>query len=328
MTRILVPIIALAAALASTVSANAQSYPSRPIMIVVGFPPGGPTDTVARVMAENLEKSLGQPVVIENVGGASGSIAGARVARAAPDGYTLNVGQWTTQVGAGGTLALQYHVMNDFEPVAQLTTSYLWILGRKDLPAKSVAELVAWLKANPGKSTAATVGFGSAAHMCLVDFQNKSGTQFQFVPYRGGAPVMQDLLGGQVDFSCLEASQTMPHYKSGKLNVFGVASKDRWFGAKDVPTLAEGGVPGVEIQFWHGLWAPKNTPNDIVAKLNAAVLKAFGDPKVQQRFANLGHVIPPRDQLTPAALAKHHKAEIDKWWPIMKAAGIKPAASR
>lgn len=314
---------ALAAAAGISASALAQEYPSHPITIVVGFPPGGPTDTVARIIADQMSKSLGQSVIVENVPGAAGTIGGARVARAKPDGYTLSIGQWTSNVGAGIMYPLSYHVMDDFEPVALLTTSYLWIVGRNDLPPNNLKELVAWLKANPGRASAGSIGVGSAAQMCTIDFQNKTGTKNLIVQYRGGAPAVQDLLGGQIDFVCIEASQTLPHVENGKFKVFGVAAKKRWFVAPDVPTIAEAGVPEVDIAFWHGLWAPKGTPRDIIAKVNAVVVEAFANPSVQKQFADLGHEIPSRDQLTPEALAAYHKAELDKWWPIMKAAGIK-----
>lgn len=316
-------LLVLAAAWANAAAAQAETYPSHPITLYVGFPPGGPTDTTARIMSEHMKTTLGQSIVIETASGASGTIAAAKVARAAPDGYTLLLGNWTSQVGPGVIYHLSYHVMDDFQPIARLTSSYLWIVGRKDLPANNVKELVAWLKANPGKATAATVGAGSAAHMCLVDFANKSGTTFQYVPYRGGAPVMQDLLGGQVDISCLEVSQTLPHVRSGKMKAFGVAADKRSPTAPDVPTLEQAGVPNVELVFWHALWAPKGTPKPIVDKLNDAVRKAFADPGVQKRFEPLGHVIPPEDQLSPEALATFHKGELDKWWPVIKAAGIK-----
>jgi tripartite-type tricarboxylate transporter receptor subunit TctC len=306
-----------------SVTAAAQDYPSHPITIVVGFPPGGPTDTVARIIADRISKSLGQPVIVENIPGAAGTIGGARVARARPDGYTLSVGQWSSNVGAGIMYPLSYHVMDDFEPVALLSTSYLWIVGNKNLPVNNLKELVAWLKANPGKASIGSIGVGSAAQMCAIDFQNRTGTMNPIVQYRGGAPAVQDLLGGQVDFSCMEASQTLPHVRNGQLKAFGVAAKKRWFAAPDVPTIAETGVADVDIAFWHGLWAPKGTPKIIVAKLNDAVVETFADPSVQKRFADLGHEIPSRDQLTPEALAAYHKAELDKWWPIMKAAGIK-----
>jgi tripartite-type tricarboxylate transporter receptor subunit TctC len=317
-------VVAGVLALTGAAPAQAQSYPSKPITIIVGFAPGGPTDTVARILADHMKTTLGQTVVVENVGGAAGTIGGARAARAAPDGYTLSIGQWSSNVGGPAVTATPYHALNDFEPVVRLTTSYLWIVGKADLPAKTLPELIAWLKANPGKATAGTVGVGGGAHICFIDFQNKSGTTFALVPYKGGIPALQDIIGGQIDLSCLEASQTMQQFRAGKIKVFGLLASKRWAGAPDVPTLAEGGLPGDVIEFWHGMWAPKGTPKDIVAKLNAAVVKAFADPAVQKRFADLGHEIPPREQLTPQALYDHHKAELDRWWPIIKAAGIKP----
>ena len=257
------PAMALAVALGCTTGAQAQPFPSKPITIVVGFAPGGPTDTVARILADHMKTTLGQTVVVENVGGAAGTIAGARVARATPDGYTLNVGQWTSNVGGPAITPTPYHVVNDFEPVSLLTTSYLWIVGRNSLPANNLKELIAWLKANPDKGTGAIVGAGSAAHICFVDFQIKSGTKFAVVPYKGGAPALQDLVGGQVDISCLEAAQTMQQFRAGMVKVFGVLANKRWAGAPDVPTLAEGGLPGDQIEFWHGMWAPKGTPKDV-----------------------------------------------------------------
>jgi tripartite-type tricarboxylate transporter receptor subunit TctC len=304
--------------------ALAQSYPSRPITIVVGFPPGGPTDTVARIMADRMKTTLGENVIVENVSGASGTIAGAKVARAEPDGYTLSVGQWTSNVGPAAIYSLPYDMLKDFEPVSLLTTSYLWIVGKPSLPAKDLKELVAWLKANPGKASVGTVGVGSAAHLCVVDFENKTGTKVQIVPYRGGAPALQDVAGGQIDLACLETSQTLALYRSDKIKVFGVAASKRWFAAPEVPTLDEAGVPGVHIAFWHGLWAPKGTPKPIIAKLNGAAVEAFADPAVQKRFKEIGHALPSREEQTPEALYAFHKAEIDKWTPIIKAAGIKP----
>jgi tripartite-type tricarboxylate transporter receptor subunit TctC len=323
--KIIAATLALAAAAACALEAQTQTqaYPSHPITLVVGFPPGGPTDTVARVMADHMKTTLGQTVVVENVTGAGGTIGMTRVARAEPDGYTLNIGQWTTHVGGGAIYPLQFHVLNDFEQVALLTSSPLWIVGKNDLQAKNLKELIAWMKASPGKASVATVGAGSAAHLCMVYFHNNTGTSSQFVPYRGGAPAMQDLVAGQVDVSCLEASQTLGHYRSGKIKVFAVMAKTRFFPAPDVPTVDEAGAPGLHFPFWHGLWAPKGTPKDVVAKLNGAVVAAFGDPGVRKRFADLGMEIPPREQLTPQALYEHHKAEIEKWWPIIKSANVK-----
>ena len=307
----------------TSAGAHAQDYPTRPITIVVGFPPGGPTDTVARIVADQMSKSLGQSVIVENVAGAAGTIGGARVARSKPDGYTLSVGQWTSNVGAGIMYPLSYHVMDDFEPVALLTTTYLWIVGRKDLPADDLRGLIAWLKENPGKASTGSIGVGSAAQVCTIEFQSKTETKNPIVQYRGGAPAVQDLLGGQIDFICIEASQTLPHVQAGQLKVFGVAAKKRWFAAPDVPTIAEIGGPNIDVPFWHGLWAPKGASKEIITRLNAAVIDALADPIVQKRFADLGHEIPSRDQMTPEALAIYHKSELDKWWPIMRAAGIK-----
>jgi tripartite-type tricarboxylate transporter receptor subunit TctC len=314
---------AVTALIASMGAAKAQDYPSRPITIVVGFAPGGPTDILARILADRMKASLGQPIIVENMAGAGGTLAGGRVARAKPDGYTLNIGNWSSNVGAGAIYSLHYHVMDDFDPVARLTSSYVLIVGRKGLPANNLKELVAWLKANPGKATAGSIGVGSAGHVCIIDFQNKTGTQFLIVPYQGGVPAMQDLLAGRIDFTCQEATQTLPYVQSGQIEALGVAAQQRWFAAPDVPTIEEAGVSGVNIAFWNGLWAPKGTPKAIIAKLNGAVLEAFGDPAIERRFADLGHLIPPRDQLTPDALAAYQKAELEKWWPIMKAAGIR-----
>jgi tripartite-type tricarboxylate transporter receptor subunit TctC len=314
---------AVTAVIASMGAAKAQDYPSRPITIVVGFAPGGPTDILARILADRMKASLGQPIIVENMAGAGGTLAGGRVARAKPDGYTLNIGNWSSNVGAGAIYSLHYHVMDDFDPVARLTSSYVLIVGRKGLPANNLKELVAWLKANPGKATAGSIGVGSAGHVCIIDFQNKTGTQFLIVPYQGAVPAMQDLLAGRIDFTCQEATQTLPYVQSGQIEALGVAAQQRWFAAPDVPTIEEAGVSGVNIAFWNGLWAPKGTPKAIIAKLNGAVLEAFGDPAIERRFADLGHLIPPRDQLTPDALAAYQKAELEKWWPIMKAAGIR-----
>jgi tripartite-type tricarboxylate transporter receptor subunit TctC len=319
--------VQLAAVLAVTLggvgAAPADNYPSKPITIVVGFAPGGPTDSSARILAEKMKDTLGQSVIVENQSGAAGTIAYNRVGHADPDGYTLYLGNWTVNVGAVKTFPVSYDVVNDFTPIALLSSSKLWIVARKDLPANNAKELVAWLKENPGKANAVSVGVGSAAHVCIVDLMKRSGTSFQLVSYRGGAPAVQNLAGGQADFGCLEAGQTLELYRGGKVKVIGVASNSRWFGAPEVPTLGEGGLPGVDIEFWHGLWAPKNTPAPIVAKLNDAVVKAFADPAVQKRLAEFGHTLPSKDKMTPQALYAHHKAETDKWWPIMKEAGIK-----
>ncbi len=315
--------IAFAASSTAVGSAGAEVYPSRPIKLIVPFSAGGVTDITARIVGERMRASLGQPVIAENVAGAGGTIGVARVVRAAPDGYTIGIGQWTSHVGSGAIYPLQFDLLKDLEPVTMLTIAPLWIIGKKTLPANDMKELIAWLKANPGKASAGTIGVGSGIHMCLIYFQNQTGTRFQFVPYRGAAPLMQDLMAGQIDLSCPEAGQTLPQYRSGNIKAFAVLTKNRWFAAPDVPAIDEAGVPGLYIPFWHGLWAPKGTPRDIVTKLNAAVVDALADPAVRQRFTDLGHEVVPREQQSPAALGAYHKAEIEKWWPIIKAANIK-----
>ena len=311
------------AMLAGIGGAAAQSYPSRPVTMIVPFAAGGITDIVARLVAERMKASLGQPVIAENVTGAGGTIGTTRLFRSAPDGYTVAIGQWTSHVGAGAMYSLPFDLLKDFEPVSMLSIGPLWIIARKDFPAKDLQDLIAWLKANPGKASAATIGPGSGAHMCLVYFQNMTGTRFQFVPYRGAAPAMQDLLAGQIDLFCPEAGQTLSQYRAGSIKAYAVLTQKRWFAAPDVPMIDEAGVPGLHFPFWHGLWAPKGTPKDIVATLNAAVVDALADPAVRQRLTELGHEIAPREQQSPAALAAYHKAEIEKWWPIIKAANIK-----
>jgi len=316
--------IALAFAVFVVVSgAAAQTYPTRPVTVIVPFAAGGVTDIVARIVSERMKTALGQSVIIENVSGAGGTIGVTRLFRAAPDGYTLVVGQWTSHVGAGAMYPVTFDYLNDFEPVSMLSVAPLWIVGRSNLPAKDLRELIAWLKANPDKASAATTGLGSGIHMCLVYFQNMTGTKFPLAPYRGAAPLMQDMLAGQIDLSCPEAGQTLPQYRAGNIKAYAVLTQKRWFAAPDVPTIDEAGVPGLHFPFWHAIWAPKGTPKDVIARLNAAVVETLADPGVRQRFNELGHEIAPREQQSPAALAAYHKAEIDKWWPIIKAANIK-----
>jgi tripartite-type tricarboxylate transporter receptor subunit TctC len=311
------------AAILSIGPATAQDYPNRPVTIIVPFPAGGPTDTLARLLGDRMKDSLGQPVIVENVTGAGATIGVGRAIGAAPDGYTLSIGNWTSHVGAGALYPVSWHVLRDLEPVAPLSVSALMIIGKAALPAKDVKELTAWLKTNGDKATMAHVGAGSGAHICGIYFQEKTGTRAQFVPYRGGAPAIQDLISGQIDLMCAEASQTLAHVRAGKIKAFVTMSNARYPALPDVPTMAEAGVQQAEISFWHGLWAPKGTPKPIIAKLNDAVVTAFADEKVRKRIADLGQSIPARDKLTPEALATHHKAEIDKWWPIIKAANIK-----
>jgi tripartite-type tricarboxylate transporter receptor subunit TctC len=307
----------------ATGEATAQDYPSRPITVVVPFPAGGPSDTLVRILGEQMRGSLGQPIVIENVAGASGSIAVGRVARAAPDGYTLILGSWVTHVVNGVVYALRYDVLNDFEPIGLIATNPLLIVAKKAMPAESLKELIAWLKANPDKATQGTTGAGSALHVAGVFFQKETGARLPFVAYRGGALAMQDLVSGQIDMMIDVAANSLPQVQAGNIKAYAVTDKRRLAAAPAIPTVDEAGLPGLYVSIWFALWAPKGTPKDIVGKLNAAVAGALADPAVRQRLADLGQEIAPHEQQTPEALGIHHKAEIDKWWPIIKAANIK-----
>ena len=315
--------VALIAILSGTIAAQADNYPSHPITMLVGFPPGGPTDTLARILGEAMQRTLGQTVVIETVSGASGTIATGRVAHASPDGYTIELGNWSGHVGSPAIYALDFDVMKNLQPISLLASSPLWILGKKALPPNTAAELISWLKARKEPTTFGTVGTGSAAQLCALYFAQKTGANFQYVPYRGAAPAMQDLIGGQIDLSCLEASATLPNVEAGRYKAFAVLSEQRWPKSPNTPTMIESGVPGLSITFWHGLWAPAGTPKDVVDRLDGAVKTALADPSVRQRLETLGQVIFPADQQNPAALAAYNQAEIDKWWPIIKAARIK-----
>ena len=314
---------AICAASIVTSPVHAQSFPSKPVTLIVPFPAGGGSDILSRIVAERMKVSLGQPVIIENVGGAGGTIGTTRVARSAPDGYTIGFGQWTSHVGAGALYPLSFDLLKDLTPVAPLTTAKLWLIGRSDLPANNLQELIAWLKANPDKGTGGTIGAGSGTQLCLIYLQQNTGTKFQLVPYKGAAPILQDILAGHVDLTCPEGGQTLELYRAGKIKAFAVMDKTRWFAAPEVPTTDEAGASGLHMTFWYGLWAPTGTPKEAIAKLNAAVVDTFNDPVVRKRLTEEGQVIPTPDQLTPEALGAHHKAEIEKWWPMIKAAGIK-----
>jgi tripartite-type tricarboxylate transporter receptor subunit TctC len=314
---------AVAAGLGATGVASAQVYPSRPVTLVVSYPAGGPTDAIGRIVAEGLRASLRQTLIIENVAGAAGSIGTGRVAHAAPDGYTLIFGNWASHVVNGAVYSLQYDVLNDFEPVSLIATQPMVIVARKTLPANDLKELIAWLKANPDKASAGGAGAGSANHVATVFFQKQTGTRFQSVPYRGGAIAMQDLLAGQIDMIFDLAASAVPLARAGSVKALAVMAGSRLAAAPDIPTVDEAGLPGLHVSLWNALWAPKGTPKDIVAKLNAAMVESLADPAMRKRLIDLGQDIPPRDQQTPEALNAYHKAEIEKWWPIIKAANIK-----
>lgn len=313
----------LAACALATGAALAQAWPSRPITMLIVAPAGGPADIPARLIADPVKAALGQPLVIENVAGAGGSIAVTRAVRSAPDGYTIVLGNWNSNVAAGSVYNLPYDLLTDLEPVAMLTSAPMWIVGRKDFPAKDVAELTSWLKANPDKATAALVGVGTGSHVSCLNFLNQTGTKFRFVPYRGGGPAYQDLAAGHVDLMCAEASGTRSLVTGGSIKAFAVFAKQRWSAMPDMPTADELGVPGVNIAFWHGVWAPKGTPKDIIAKLNSAINGALADPGVKQKMLEMGLVLPGPELQTPAGLAAMQKAEIERWGPIIKGANIK-----
>jgi tripartite-type tricarboxylate transporter receptor subunit TctC len=309
-----------AAALPHT--ALAQSYPSRPISMIVPFPAGGATDTLGRLLGERMRGTLGQPVVIENVAGAAGSIGVGRAVRAAPDGYTISFGHLGTHVANGAIYPLPYDMLTDLEPVVLLPSNPMVVVSRNSLPAKSLQELIAWLKANP--ASAGTAGAGSGSHIGGVYMQNLTGLRLQFVPYRGTAPALTDLVAGQIDIIVDQASNSMQQIRSGNIRPYAITDRKRLSAAPDIPTADEAGLPGFYMTLWNGLWVPKGTPKEAITRLNAAVVEALGDPAVKQRLVDLGLEIPERDQLTPEALGAWHKAESAKWSPIIKAANIKP----
>ena len=301
----------------------AQTYPSRTITMVVPTAAGGAMDTFARFMAERMRVSLGQSVVIENIGGANGSIGVGRVARAAPDGYTLIVGNWNSQVANGALYALQYDLLKDFEPIALISSFPQLIVAKNTMPASDLDGLIAWLKANPGTASEGIPGVGSIAHVSGVFFQNITGTRFQFIPYRGTAPAMQDLVAGRIDMMFDAPGSSLPQVHASRIKAYAVMSANRLAAAPDIPTVDEAGLPGFHFSLWFALWAPKGTPRDAIAKLNDAVVNSLADPTTRQKLADESMEVLPHEQQTPEALGTFHKAEIEKWWPIIKAAGIK-----
>jgi tripartite-type tricarboxylate transporter receptor subunit TctC len=289
----------------------------------VPFSAGGPTDTIARIMAERMRASLGQPVLIENTTGANGSIGVGRVARSPADGYTVSIGHWSTHVINGATYALPYDLLKDFEPIALIATNPQLIVSKNSVPANNLEELIAWLRANPDKALQGTASAGSASHVAGVFFQIKTGTRFAFVPYRGAAPLMQDLLAGQLDFAFDQAANSLPQVRGGKIRAYAVTARERLQSAPEIPTVDEAGLPGFYIAVWHGLWVPSGTPKEVIAKLNGAVMEALADGNARARLADLGQEIPRPSQQTPEALRALQRSEIEKWWPIIKAANIR-----
>jgi tripartite-type tricarboxylate transporter receptor subunit TctC len=291
--------------------------------MVVPFAAGGPVDTVGRAAAERMKVSLGQPIIIENVSGATGTIGVGRVARAAPDGYTLGIGNWSSHVANGALFALSYDLLKDLEPVTLISTYPLLISVRKSFPADDLKGLITWLKANPDKASQGTAGVGSGGHIAGVLFQSTTGTRYQFIPYRGSGPSMQDLVAGQIDMLIDGPVTTLPQLRAATIKSFAVTAKSRMAVAPEIPSVIEAGLPGFMFSNWHGLWLPKGTPKNIIDKLNGTVIEALADANVRARLADVAQEIFPREQQTPQALGSYHKAEIEKWWPIIRAANIK-----
>ena len=321
--RCAVAAAAAALSLIAAAPAQAQTYPTHPILMIVPLAPGGSTDVLGRIMAKGMSTALGQTVFVENTAGAAGTIGVTRAARAAPDGYTVLWGMWGTNVANGAIYNLDFDLINDFEPIALVATQPFLIDARKTLPPGNLKELVAWLKQNGDKTTMGNSGVGSPSHVAGVLMQNMVGVKWQMVSYRSAGLATQDLLAGTIDILLDTPAVSLPHVKSGDLKTYGVTAKTRLATAPDIPTTDEAGLPGYYFYFWHALWAPKGTPKDIIAKLNAAVQTTLADPETRQRLTDLAQDIYPPEQRTPEALRAFQKAEAEKWWPIIKAAGIK-----
>ena len=301
----------------------AQPYPARNLTMIVPFPAGGATDTLARYLAEQMRGILGQSIIIENVAGAAGSIGVGRAVRAPADGYTLSIGTSTTHMLTGGLYALPFDLLKDLEPVILIGSEPLLIVGRNSLPANDLRGLVAYLKANPDRASVGIAGVGATGHLTGISFQKETATKFQFVPYRGNAPAMQDLLAGQIDFMIEPASNFRSLVATGSIKPFAVTGKARLPSSPDIPTADEAGLNGFVASLWYGLWVPKGTPKDIIEKLNATLRQLLADPSVERRFADLGIQISPRDQQAPETLRAFQKAEMERWWPIIKASNLK-----
>jgi tripartite-type tricarboxylate transporter receptor subunit TctC len=323
MRKLLTVLLATSLGVALAGPAAAQAYPARPVTMIVPFPAGGATDTLARYLAEQMRPMLGQPIIIENIGGAAGSIGVGRAVRSPADGYTLSIGTSTTHMLTGGLYALSFDLLRDLEPVIQIGSEPLLIVGKKNLPADDLKGLIAWLKANPDKASVGIAGVGATGHLTGLAFQKVTGTRFQFVPYRGNAPAMQDLLAGNIDFMIEPSSNFKSLVAAGSVRPFAITGRRRLPSSPDIPTADEAALPGFFASLWYGLWVPKDTPKDVIAKLNATMVQVLADPSVQKRFEELGIEPTPAAQQAPEALRAFQKAEMERWWPIIKAANIK-----
>jgi tripartite-type tricarboxylate transporter receptor subunit TctC len=304
-------------------TASAQ-FPTRPVTAIVPASAGGPTDTIARIVMARAQQLLGQTIVVENVGGASGTIGTGRLVRAEPDGHTIGIGGPNHYVVNASVYPLAYDLLKDFEPVSMLSNGPMLIMSRNSLPAKNLTELVTWLKANPDTVTFGTGGLASPPHVSGLSLQTVTGNKFQFVPFRGSAPALQQVLAGQLDIIIDQASAALSVAKGGGVRAYAVTAKARLGSAPDIPTVDEAGLPGFHVSIWQAVFAPKGTPKEIIGKLNAAIAGALADPTVQKRLAEIGQELPSKEQMTPEGFGAFHKAEMEKWTPIIKAANIKP----
>jgi tripartite-type tricarboxylate transporter receptor subunit TctC len=316
-------VLAVLAALAFTGAAGAEKYPSHPITVIVPFSAGGPSDAMMRILAERMKQTLGETVLIENVTGAGGSIGVGRTVRSPPDGYTIGFGHLGTNVANGAIYKLGYDLVSDLEPVVLLPSNPMIIVSKNAVPAKSLTELLAWLKSRPTPPTAGTAGAGSGSHIAGLYFENVSGIKLQYVPYRGTAPALTDLIAGQIDIIVDQTSNSISQVRAGAIRAYAVTADKRVDSAPDIPTTDEAGLPGFHMTLWSGLWVPKGTPKEIVNRLNAAAIDALNDPVARKQLEGLGLQMPPPDQLAPQALGDWQKAEIAKWWPMIKAADVK-----
>jgi len=321
--RTFLALSACAVAFGRTTGGLAAAYPTRPIGLIVPYAAGGPADSIARIVAERMRASLGEPLVVENVSGAGGSLGTGRVARAVGDGYTVMIGNWSTHVANGALYSLQYDLQKDFEPISLLATEKDVIVARKGMPANTLTELIAWLKANTDKASAATSGVGGPSHVAELLFQKEIGVQFPLVPYRGAGPAVQDLLAGRIDTMITGPSVVLPHLRAGSIKAYAVTSKTRLAAAPEIPTTDEAGLPGFHVAVWQGLWAPRGTPAHVLAKLWSAAREALADQAVQKRLGDLALEVPAPEQQGPDALRVYQAAEIEKWWPVIRAASIR-----
>jgi tripartite-type tricarboxylate transporter receptor subunit TctC len=310
-------------AVASVAGASAQDYPNRPITVIVPFPAGGPTDAIIRNLGERMRVSLGQPLIVEYVTGAGGTVGTTRANRAAPDGYTIICGHFGTHATNGAVYSLPYDLVTDFAPISLLPSNPYLLVVNKDLPVNNLREFMAYLKANPDKVNMGHPGVGTGPHLLAILLQNAAGSRMNYIPYRGAAPAMVDLLAGQINLMVDQVQNSMVHVRAGSIKALAIASPARVAQVGDVPTVDEAGAPGLHMSLWYGFWAPAGTPAPVIARLNAAVQEALADPEVRARLTGLGMEIPPREQQNPESLAAQQKADIEKWWPIIRAAGIK-----